>query len=220
MRVRSNIIPALLALGVSWLVAGCGDGNNDNIILGLPTSTPTPASGRTSTPVRTATPANGATETPTPAEGVPTETATPGGPAATPTPVAGACVDGNQVVVVASLTQAYGAAVINLEYPASVNIPGTGTAATVVASVQFAASGVTNVSDGDMNGDSVDDTLIAGLLSLSANPAGTFVTVTFDCVAGQAPPASAAFTCSVVSASDPDGVQIPNEQCTLNVTGP
>jgi hypothetical protein len=226
MRTRSTIITMMFAIAVTTSIAGCGDGTNDNIVIGGPTSTP--GSGRTPTPVPTITPGRGATATATSSEGTPIEptatvegpTPTVEGPTATPTPVAGGCVDGDQLVATASLSGEYGAANITLQYPASANIPGTGTAATVSERVHFAATGITSVNDSDKSGDSVDDTLTASLVSLNPNPPGVFVTVTFDCVAGQAPPTAASFECTVVSASTPDGVAITDEQCTVGVTGP
>ena len=193
MRRRSNLIPALLALAMALPLAGCGDGNNDNIFIG---ETPTPVDGRTPTPVRTSTPLPGATATITEigATATPEETSTVAGPTATATPVVGGCNAGDQVVVVASLDQAYGAARIDLGYPGSLNIPGSGTAQSVVDRVHFAASGgLTTVNDGHATGD-VDDTLTASFVGFSENPSGTFVTVTFDCVTGQAPPSASDLT--------------------------
>ena len=58
MRTLLNLIPLLIALAIMVPLAGCGDGNNDNIFIG---ETPTPNGARTPTPVRTSTPATGAT---------------------------------------------------------------------------------------------------------------------------------------------------------------
>ena len=220
---RSNWIPVLLALAIAIPLAGCGEENNDNIFIGGSTPTPTPAGGRTSTPVRTATPPPNATATSTvgASTATPAATDTASGPTATPTPVAGGCTAGDQIVVVASFSQAYGAGRIDLLYPASVNIPGTGTAQSVVDRVHFAASGGLPAVNDSPTSSAVDDTLTASLVGFSENPAGPFVTVTFDCVTGQAPPAAtAAITCTVISASTPGGVAITDEQCSLSVTGP
>jgi hypothetical protein len=220
MRTKSlSFIPILLALAVALPLAGCGDGNNDDIFIDV--NTPTPSDGHTPTPVRTSTPPPGSTATATIAAPVATPTETvAGGPTTTPTPVAGGCTAGDQIVVAASFSKPYGAGRIDLLYPASVNIPGTGTNASVVARVAFAASGgLTTVNDSPVNS-AVDDTLTASFVGFTENAAGTFVTVTFDCVEGQAPPTAAGFTCTVVSASTPGGVSIPDETCTLQVTGP
>lgn len=216
MHRRSTMIPVLLALVLTVPLAGCGDSDN-TVFIGDGTPTPTPT-GRTPTPTLTATPLSGATPT---ATVEPTATVTVAGPTATPTPVAGACQTGDQIVVVASLDTAYGAARIDLAYPDSLNIPGTGTDQSVADRVVFAASGgLPAVNDFDQSGDSVDDTLTASLVSFTDHPAGTFVTVTFDCVAGQAPPSAGDFACTVVSASTGTGAPIPNVQCSLDVTGP
>jgi cysteine-rich repeat protein len=172
-------------------------------VVPIPTSavTSTPAEGGTPTPAGTS---SEITATPTPA-------ATPSG---------SACQSGDQIVVVESLDKPYGAARIDLLYPASVSIPGTGTAASVAQRVVFTPTGgLTQVNDTPVNG-SVDDTLTTSFVGTANVPAGTFVTVTFDCVEGQAPPTSAAFTCTVVSASMGSGNSIPDEHCTLSVTGP
>jgi hypothetical protein len=138
-------------------------------------------------------------------------------PTTAPTPSGTVCQAGDHVVVVASLDEIYGAARIDLVYPPSANIPGSGTAQTVIDRVHFSASGgLTTVSDDRVNGD-VDDTLTASFVGFSDNPAGPFVTVTFDCVEGQTPPVAGAFTCTVVSASTSGGVAIDDEQCTVTV---
>ena len=214
MRIRWMFISVLLTVAVT--VTGCGDGNNEDIFLGDGTPTATPVNGRTATPLPGATPT--ATETAV-AGATPTETVTE--PTATATPVAGGCNAGDQVTVVASLDKTYGAALIDIGYPASLNIPGTGTAQSVVDRVAFANTGLTTVNDKDQNGsDGVDDTLTASFVSFADHAPGTFATITFDCVAGQAPPPASALTCTVVSASTSGGVAIPDEQCSLNVTGP
>jgi cysteine-rich repeat protein len=163
----------------------------------VPSPSATPAA--SSTPPGSVTPTDGAT------------------PTVEPTLSGGGCQVGEQVVVVASLSGDYGAALIELEYPTSVSLPGTDVSPTVVDRVHFAATGLTSVKDSDHSGDGVDDTLTASLVGLTDNPAGPFVTVTFDCVEGQVPPVSGAFTCTVKSASTGDGVAIADEQCTITV---
>jgi cysteine-rich repeat protein len=157
-------------------------------------------------PVATPTPA--ATATP----GFPTASATDGGdPVPTPTPGGGtSCDAGGTAAVTVAIDVAYGAARIDLAYPpADVNLPGSGTAASVGERVQFAASGgLTTVNDDDNVA-----TLTTSLVGFTEQPAGTFVTVTFDCVSGALDPG--AFVCSVVSASTPGGVAIPDAGCTV-----
>jgi len=167
------------------------------------------------TPTTTVGPASPGGVTPTPGG-----TPGPSGaatPTVAPTPAGVACQDGDQVVVIASLDKTYGAARIDLGYPASLNIPGTGSAQSVADRVHFADGGLTTVNDTDQNGDGIDDTLTASLVSFADNAPGPFVTVTFDCVAGHAPPTAADFDCTVVSASTGGGVTIPDEQCGLAV---
>jgi cysteine-rich repeat protein len=157
------------------------------------------------------------TVTPTPDARGPTATPTDGGaasPTATPTPSGGgsACTAGDPVVVTVAVDVAYGAARLDLQYPPSdVNVPGSGTAASVVERVAFAASGgLTTVNDDDNTA-----TLTTSLVSFSEQPAGPFATITFDCVG--AVPAASAFGCTVVSASTPGGVAIPAARCDVAV---
>ncbi len=166
-------------------------------------------------PVPTPTP----TVTATPAEGVPTPTPTDDGggdtPTATPTPSGGgggtACNAGDPVVVVVSIDVAYGAARVDLGYSASdVNVPGSGTAASVVERVVFTGSGLTTVNDDDNVAN-----LTASLVSFNEQPAGTFATITFDCVTSVPSPSD--FVCTVVSASTPGGVSIPDATCSVAV---
>lgn len=164
-------------------------------------------------PVRTPTPV----ATPTFDPNAPTPTATDGGtgPTATPTPSGGgggSCSAGDAVVVTVAIDVAYGAARLDLQYPADqLNVPGSGTAPSVVERVEFAASGgLTTVNDDDNTA-----TLTASLVGFSEQPAGSFATVTFDCVTGIPDPG--AFTCTVVSASTPGGVAIPDAGCSVTV---
>jgi hypothetical protein len=87
-------------------------------------------------------------------------------------------------------------------YTGSVNLPGTGTDMSVKERVDFAGSGLTVVNDFDESGDLTDDTLTTSLVGTDVLPAGTFATITFDCVAGQPVPSASDFTCTVVSASN------------------
>jgi hypothetical protein len=216
MRIRSIVLPTLVTLAIALPLAGCGDnGNNDNIFIGGPTSTP--HGGETSTPhAATPTPAETAAATPT-TEGTPVETQTASGPVATPTPVAGGCVSGDQVVVQASVDKAYGGISFRLAYPTSANIPGSGTAQSVKDRVKLAqAGGIQTVGDLDTDGNGVDDTVTIAVVDTNEHAAGLFATVTFDCVPGQAMPSASDFTCHVQSASTPDGVSIPDMMCSLS----
>jgi hypothetical protein len=95
----------------------------------------------------------------------------------------------------------------------SANIPGSGTEAAVKSRVVFEGSGLTVVNDTDQSGDLVDDTLTTSLAGSDILPAGLFVTVTFDCVAGQSQPSAGSFQCTVVSASQQGNAVTPN--CTV-----
>jgi hypothetical protein len=59
--------------------------------------------------------------------------------------------------------------------------------------------------------------LTAGLFGFGDNAAGTFATVTFDCIAGQTFPTASAFVCGVSSASTSVGDPILDEHCTVAV---
>ena len=179
--------------------SGCGNG-----------ATPTPGPVATSTPVdgATATPASGDTPTPAP-------TSTPGGG-----PLCGA----SDTITVAMSINAGGLMLTgvnaNISYPSSANIPGSIDEQSVKDRVTFTPSGgLTVVNDDDTNGDLVDDLLTLSFVSTSPFPDGPFATVQFDCLPGSPAPASGAFTCDVVSASDDTG-QDPNATCALVVTGP
>jgi hypothetical protein len=140
-------------------------------------------------------------------------------PTATPTPGGGpTCSSGEQLVVMVSVDKPYGGLSLRLGYPVGANIPGTGVVQSVKDRVVFAhPGGLTAVNDLDNSGDGVDDTLAASVVSSDESPAGLFITVTFDCVAGQTKPTAADFVCTVQSASAPDGTAITDEMCTLSV---
>lgn len=204
---RSRLLIVALAGIVLLPLAGCGDNDND---FDIDNPSPTATTGGGTTPVPTQTPAPGATATAVATEVNPT--ATPD-TAETPTPQptgGGACTDPS-VVVQVSIDQAYGAARIDLAYLSSlVNIPGSGTAASVTERVAFAGNGLTTVNDDDNI-----STLTASLVSFAEQPSGLFVTVTFDCVSGGA--SAGDFSCTVVSASTPGGVAIPDAACSVSV---
>ena len=110
---------------------------------------------------------------------------------------------------------------MDLKYPDSVNIPGTGSASSVTQRVHFDVSGgLTSVNDHGSNGGATDDTLSLGFVSQNDNPAGMFATITFDCVTGDPPPSASDFTCTVTTASDSSGGVLNGVHCTLNVAGP
>jgi hypothetical protein len=204
---RSKVLVAVFVTVTLLPMTGCGDNDNEVFVDDPdPQETSTPVGG---TPVPTSTPGVVATATATAAV-VPTETP---GSGETPTPVpTGAPCDQPSVVVDVSIDTAYGAARIDLAYPAAqVNIPGSGTAAEVVDRVEFAVSGgLTTVNDDDNTG-----TITTSLVSFAEQPAGLFATITFDCTTGV--PAAGDFTCTVVSASTPGGVAIPDAGCSIAV---
>jgi cysteine-rich repeat protein len=164
----------------------------------------------------TPTPVTGETPSPT----APTSTTSGGTPAATPTPAAGGvCNPGDQVVVQASVDKPYGGISFRLAYPpSSVNIPGSGTAQSVKDRVVLAtAGGIQTIGDLDTDGNGVDDTVTVAVVDTNEHPAGLFATVTFDCVAGETRPQVSAFTCTIQSASTPDGIAIPDESCSVAI---
>jgi cysteine-rich repeat protein len=164
----------------------------------------------TPTPARTA---GGPTATPEPGA-TPTPTSTVE-PTAQPTPVGSTCSDGDAIVVTLSLDAEVSSARLDLGYPTSANIPGSGTEAAVKSRVVFTGSGLTVVNDFDQSGDLVDDTLTASLAGSDLVPAGLFVTITFDCVAGQPAPSAGDFQCAVVSASQQGNPVTPT--CTVGI---
>jgi hypothetical protein len=197
----------VLAGALTFGLTGCGDNDNE-IFIDNPEPTSTAAN---ATPVPTPTSVAQPTST-----DVVTATATPDETPSTdvtPTPSATAApCNGPEVVVQVDIDSSYGAARIDLQYPGTdVNIPGSGTAQSVVDRVDFAANGgLTTVNDDDNT-----STLTASFVAFSEQPGGAFLTVTFDCVAGT--PAASAFTCTVVSASTPGGVAIPGVGCSATV---
>lgn len=202
--LRTTTISALMICALSLPLSGCGDDDNSTIIL-----TPTP--GRTSTPGgNNPTPTN----TPIAATATPNEqpTETPTGDTETPTPVPTGVACGSSTVAVAvSISNDYGAARIDLQYPGTeINLPGSGSGTDVSSRVVFGASGgLTTVNDDDNT-----STLTTSFVGFNEQPAGAFATITFDCV--NALPAPSAFACTVVSASTPGGVAIP-ASCTVGV---
>lgn len=157
-------------------------------------------SGRTPTPVVTATPGSGPTATAVDATATPTEGTNP-----TPTTTPGTgptCTGSESIVVAVSLAGGdYTSARVDLKYPVSANIPGSGTETSVGDRIVFAADGLKVRNDFDSDDDLKDDTVTAGFVGTDVQSAGLFVTITFDCVAGEPQPAAGEFACTVVSAS-------------------
>ena len=165
------------------------------------------------------------TATPTPEPAV-TPTAMSSGiviPTATSTPPPGGgatCQSGDSITARVNLSPDFGGAVVSVKYPASANIPGNGGASSVTDRVTFAPSGgFQSANDQDSNGDLTDDTITASFAGTTLTPAGTFVTIAFDCTAGASAPSPSDFTCVVESGSDDQGNPL-TLGCTLAVTGP
>ncbi|MEO6026017.1 MAG: hypothetical protein ABIR79_04035 [Candidatus Binatia bacterium] len=161
------------------------------------TTTCTGSSSRTPTPVVTATP-GGPTATTVETTATPVAGDTP---TVTPTPNGPTCTGSESIVVKLNLDADYTAARVDLSYPASANIPGSGTDTSVGDRVVFEGDGLKVRNDVDSNDDLVDDRVTAGFVATDVQTAGLFVTITFDCVAGQSAPSASDFTCDVVSAS-------------------
>ncbi len=162
------------------------------------TSTCEGSSSQTPTPVVTATPGPNPTATTVDATATPDDGPTP---TVTATP-SGATCDGTETIAVAvSLDGDYTAARVDVTYPASANIPGSGTEPSVTDRIDFAPSGLAVRNDSDSDGDLVDDKASASFVGTDVQSAGLFVTITFDCVPGQPKPAAGEFSCAVVSAA-------------------
>jgi cysteine-rich repeat protein len=150
------------------------------------------------TPVVTATPvATASTIDPTATVGEATAMPTP-----QPTPVGAACSGSESISVTVAVDDSVTSARIDVAYPPSANVPGTGTDPAVRSRVTFTGGGLTVVNDFDADGDLADDTLTTSLVGTDPIAAGPFVTVAFDCVAGAPAPSAADFRCTVVSASN------------------
>ena len=124
---------------------------------------------------------------------------------------------------VATVTTSYGgnasAASTFLGYPdAQLDIPGFGSQQSVidrVADLTGVAGGTFSYADTDTNANTLDDQIAVGLISLSQPfPAGPFMTVTFDCKAGQGATVAGDFACTL-DASDNNGDTIPGT-CTVS----
>jgi hypothetical protein len=163
------------------------------------------------------------TRTPTPGVNPPTATPTPtGGENPTPTPTDGGgppCAEGDTIVVELSLDTSYGGAVTAIQYPpGSVNIPGSFGDDNVADRVTFTPTdGFEQVNDRDTNSDAIDDEISTSFAGTESNPAGPFVEVEFDCLAGQPRPLLSAFTCTVQSVSDEIGNPIEGVNCSLAI---
>ena len=140
--------------------------------------------------------------TPTAGGPTPTDVVATSTPTAQPTPVGDTCDGSESIVLTVALDADVTSARVDLAYPAAANLPGSGTDATVKERVDFAGSGLTVVNDFDADEDLTDDTVTLSLVGTDVVAAGTFATVTFDCVAGQPVPTPATFSCTVVSASN------------------
>jgi hypothetical protein len=179
-------------------------------LTGAPTTTPTP--GATGTPEPTATPGPTAPPTATPPPtGTPAPTGSPGeptatpGPTATPEPTAVATCQTATVTITTSYQAQTPPDVVAgvstfLDYPGTrLEIPGTGNQSTVLARVTnlSGVSALFSAGDQDSDSDGADDRVSVGLISTGAAiPPGTFAQVVFDCIAGEALPVAADFTCT------------------------
>jgi len=102
----------------------------------------------------------------------------------------------------------------SLDYPgARLEIPGSGSAASVVARVTNltgVAGSLLSAADLDVVPDALDDRISVGMLNTgSALPSGAFVKITFDCRPGEPVPQIGSFTCTP-SASTLEGELLPS----------
>jgi len=142
-----------------------------------------------------------------------------GGPAPSPspTPAPVTCQPGDKVVVLTSIDKSYAAARIDLTYPGSVTLPGSGDQVDATRVVFTASDGLTALNDFASGGGADDDTLAAAVVSVTDHDPGTFTTVTFDCVPESIRPTATGFACQVVSASDAGGQLISDAHCAVEV---
>lgn len=135
-----------------------------------------------------------------------------------------------EVTVVTSYTPLSAPAYIggvqaSVNYPGpKLDIPGSGTAGSVVARVANltgVSNGLFSAADLNLVADAFDDRLNAGLVTFSdAIPPGSFVRITFDCRAGQPGPTLGEFACTS-SVSDGEGAIVPSScQVTSLTTTP
>jgi cysteine-rich repeat protein len=176
-------------------------------------------SGATATPVTVATPTPDGAATATPGDGGETPT-----PAPTSTASGGPTCSSGDTITVALSIDAGGSMLsgvnANISYPSSANLAGSINEQSVKDRVTFVPTGgLSEVNDEDTNSDLVDDRLTLSFASTSAFAEGPFASVEFDCLPGSPAPASGAFTCAVVSASD-DVSNTISATCALTVTGP
>jgi len=105
-----------------------------------------------------------------------------------------------------------------VDYPTDLaSIPGCCGDASVLARVSNETgigNGLFSAGDSDSDGDTRDDQLAVGLISLDGIPAGPFAGITFDCPAGDAP-LTTDFVCTL-DASDANGDAIPGS-CSVGI---
>ncbi len=156
----------------------------------------------------------GARFTPTP-----TRTSTPV-PTATPTPPA-ACINLKVTVTLAynvSAVPEVGTLSLNLGYPTTVSIPGTGADSSVYDRVTdlTGVNGFLQLNDDDANpADAKLETSYDG--GTTSIPAADFEEVKFDCQSGTMPPVSESFPCTVAQATDLQGQPVNGVTCRVRV---
>jgi len=137
-------------------------------------------------------------------------------PSPSPSPAPVTCQPGDQVVILTSIDKSYAAARIDLTYPGSVTLPGSGDQVDATRVVFTASDGLTALND-FASGGGDEDTLAAAVVSVTDHDPGTFTTVTFDCVPESIRPTATNFACQVVSASDAGGQLISDAHCAVEV---
>jgi len=158
------------------------------------------------------------TPTAPPPSATPTATATAAPPTATAIPTCALLrvtvaldYDVNAIPELAGL-------VLDLNYPASVALPGSGSDDSVVARVTdvSGANGFAVIEDRDTNSDGQDDQLHTAYVTSGNIPPGNFEQVLFDCVSGSIP-ASTDFSCVVSDTVDPQALPVDGVTCSVRI---
>lgn len=160
------------------------------------------------------------TPTAPPPSATPTATATAAPPTATAMPTCTVLAvtvtlnyDVNAVPELAGL-------VLDLGYPASVGLPGSGSDDSVVARVTdvSGANGLPVIEDRDSNNDGQDDQLHNAYVTSGNIAPGKFEQVLFDCIPGSSIPTNTDFNCVVSDTVDPQAFPVEGVTCSVSVS--
>ena len=160
---------------------------------------------------------NGCPAEPTP---TPTTSVSPSPLATSPagcdkvTAIVSLAYDPNEIPQLAGIT-------IDVNYPASVSLPGSGSDSSVVDRVTdlSGAFGFFQVDDRDSGSDGVDDQLRTAYATTDTIAPGEFEQIEFDCQPGTGAPTAADFSCVVAAASDGLGFPAEGVACSVQLNG-